>query len=439
MATTTPNFGWPVPTSTDLVKDGATAMEALGDAIDTSMVDLKGGTTGQVLAKASGTDMDFSWVAQDDSNAIQNSIVNAKGDLIGASANDTPAILSVGNNGETLVADSSTSTGLRYTAGNPIPNPILNSAFQIWQRGTSFTGLTASQATADRWFVNPGVSGGSGAVTRQTTSDTTNLPSIQYCARVQRTAGNTSTNHIYLANSFETINSIPYAGKTVTLSYYARKGANFSGTGLAAAIYTGTGTDQNLIMTGYTGAAASVVDNVTLTTTWQRFTITGAIPAATTEIAPTLYYTPVGTAGAADYFEVTGVQVDIGSVALPFRTNGATIQGELAACQRYYNRTTLPSGAATMGQGFGYNTTSTLQTIIHPVPLRVAATAIDFNALQITDGQTNYTSFTNFTINQGSTFNTTIYGIGFSGLTQFRFYEVRATGSTSYIGLSAEL
>lgn len=62
MATTTPNFGWPVPTSTDLVKDGATAMEALGDAIDTSMVDLKGGTTGQVLSKASSTDMDFAWV-----------------------------------------------------------------------------------------------------------------------------------------------------------------------------------------------------------------------------------------------------------------------------------------------------------------------------------------------------------------------------------------
>jgi hypothetical protein len=62
MATTTPNFGWAVPTSTDLVKDGAVAIETLGDAIDASLVDLKGGTTGQVLAKASGTDMDFSWV-----------------------------------------------------------------------------------------------------------------------------------------------------------------------------------------------------------------------------------------------------------------------------------------------------------------------------------------------------------------------------------------
>lgn len=65
MATTTPSFGWPVPTSTDLVKDGATAIEALGDAIDTSMVDLKGGTTGQILSKASATDMDFTWIAND--------------------------------------------------------------------------------------------------------------------------------------------------------------------------------------------------------------------------------------------------------------------------------------------------------------------------------------------------------------------------------------
>ena len=61
MATTTPNFGWSVPTSSDLVKNGATAIETLGDSIDASLVDLKGGTTGQVLAKATNTDMDFSW------------------------------------------------------------------------------------------------------------------------------------------------------------------------------------------------------------------------------------------------------------------------------------------------------------------------------------------------------------------------------------------
>jgi hypothetical protein len=62
MATTTPNFGWAVPTSTDLVKDGAVAIETLGDAIDASLLDLKGGTSNQVLAKNSNTDMDFKWV-----------------------------------------------------------------------------------------------------------------------------------------------------------------------------------------------------------------------------------------------------------------------------------------------------------------------------------------------------------------------------------------
>jgi len=65
MANTT-NFNWTTPDDTDLVKDGASAIRTLGSAIDTSLVDLKGGTTGQVLSKASATDMDFSWIAQDD-------------------------------------------------------------------------------------------------------------------------------------------------------------------------------------------------------------------------------------------------------------------------------------------------------------------------------------------------------------------------------------
>lgn len=72
MATTTPNFGWSVPTSTDLVKDGATAIETLGDSIDASFVGLKGGTTGQVLSKTSGTDLAFTWIEQDDTTISFN-------------------------------------------------------------------------------------------------------------------------------------------------------------------------------------------------------------------------------------------------------------------------------------------------------------------------------------------------------------------------------
>ena len=64
MANTT-NFGWETPDDTDLVKDGAAAMRTLGSAIDTSMMDLKGGTSGQILSKNSNTDMDFVWIAND--------------------------------------------------------------------------------------------------------------------------------------------------------------------------------------------------------------------------------------------------------------------------------------------------------------------------------------------------------------------------------------
>jgi len=112
---TSPNFGWLEPDNTDLVKNGALAIRTAVNAIDASMADLKGGTTGQVLAKASNTDMDFSWVAQDDSNAIQNAIVDAKGDIIAASANDTPARLAVGANDLLLTAASGEATGLKYT------------------------------------------------------------------------------------------------------------------------------------------------------------------------------------------------------------------------------------------------------------------------------------------------------------------------------------
>lgn len=61
MATTTTNFGWDIPQSTDLVKDGATAIAGLGQDIDTAFVDFKGGTTGQVLKKTSNTDLDVEW------------------------------------------------------------------------------------------------------------------------------------------------------------------------------------------------------------------------------------------------------------------------------------------------------------------------------------------------------------------------------------------
>jgi hypothetical protein len=296
-------------------------------------------------------------------------------------------VITAGSNGESLVADSSTSTGLRYTAGNPIPNPVLNSAFQIWQRGTSIAG-SGNNYLADRWQ-NFTTTGGR-TYSRQATNDTTNLPNIQYCMRVQRDSGNAFTGVPNIYQSMETVNSIPYAGKTVTFSFYARAGANFSATSNALSVYfaSGTGTDQNLATAGYTGQTALINQNVTLTSTWQRFSLSATVGATATELGMSFNYVPTGTAGAADFFEITGVQLDIGSVALPFRTNGATIQGELSACQRYYQR--ISGSSIQIATGMAESTPDVVFPVASRVQLRVAATAIDFSAPVMYNGVTTF-------------------------------------------------
>jgi hypothetical protein len=125
--------------------------EVFGQAVDSSMADLLGGTTGQVLSKTSGTDMDFTWVDTDDTNAIQNAIVDAKGDLIAASAADTPARLAVGTNGQVLTADSTAATGLAWATAS--------SGFPAW---TSYTPTVTAQSgsittyTAQGWYSQSG-------------------------------------------------------------------------------------------------------------------------------------------------------------------------------------------------------------------------------------------------------------------------------------------
>ena len=114
MATTTPNFGWSVPTSSDLVKNGATAIETLGDSIDASLVDLKGGTTGQVLAKATNTDMDFTWTT---SSAGMTNPMTTTGDTIYSSSGSTPARLGIGSSGQVLTVAGGVPTWATPAAG----------------------------------------------------------------------------------------------------------------------------------------------------------------------------------------------------------------------------------------------------------------------------------------------------------------------------------
>ena len=292
----------------------------------------------------------------------------ANGDVYSASdVNDT--------NGTINLFQTST---LSRSAGK---NAIINGGMDVWQRGTSFAlAANVPTYTADRWYNARSATGQT--VSRQVTGDTTNLPNIQYCARVQRDSGNTSTAEVRLAQAFETVNSIPLAGQVVTLSFYARRGANYSSASnfLGSQIIIGTGTDQNALTGGYTGQSTLSSATPTLTTTWQRFTQTATIPATATEITTLFTYTPVGTAGAADFFEITGVQLELGSYATTFSRAGGTIQGELAACQRYYVQSSVNgvnnSGGAGTVSGIAPSTQLLVTGIRFPVQMRVAPTVV---------------------------------------------------------------
>jgi hypothetical protein len=143
MATTTPNFGWSVPTSSDLVKNGAVAIETLGDAIDASLVDLKGGTTDQVLAKNSNTDMDFKWVS--DATGMTNPMTTT-GDVIYSSSGSTPARLGIGTAGQVLKVNSG--------ATAPEWGAAASGALTLVKARTAFSNVANTGTTFDSVFTS---------------------------------------------------------------------------------------------------------------------------------------------------------------------------------------------------------------------------------------------------------------------------------------------
>lgn len=330
-----------------------------------------------------------------------------------------------------------------YAAGGPQvagKNAVINGGFDIWQRGTSFTVASTTRTyTADRWMAYRTATGAT--VTRQNTS-----PNYSpYYVRVARDSGDAATNILYLTQAIETLNSKPLAGKTVTLTWWARAGANYSSTSnlMTWELAYGTGTDQNMI-SGFTGQTNITTGTKTLTTSWQQFTTTGTVSTSATQIGFNFYYTPTGTAGAADYFEIADVQLEVGSVATPFSRAGGTIQGELAACQRYYVRfnstASFPYALFTLGAGTGSSTNCVGWTSL-PVEMRTIPQSVEYGGtiriIPFGGAESNVSS-----ISLQDRTNNKIVSITYngSGMTSGLYAYVRANNdANAYLGISAEL
>ncbi len=121
-----------MPTNTDLVSQLPADFEVFGQAVDTSLADLKGGTTGQVLAKNSNTDMDFTWVAQDDISLA----INAQ------TGTSYTAVLTDATN--TLVTMDNASANTFNIPTDASVNFEIGTVLNIYMKGAGVTTITAA-------------------------------------------------------------------------------------------------------------------------------------------------------------------------------------------------------------------------------------------------------------------------------------------------------
>lgn len=283
-------------------------------------------------------------------------------------------------------------------------NIIINGGFDFWQRGSSAYSGTPTANTpfyfgADRWFYATGT--GSNSVRFERTAADT--PGLQYGIKYGRNAGASGTAPTILGHVIESVNCRPLNGKTVTVSFYAKKLSNFTGENFFVQLVSGTGTDQGSqqIFIAWTGGAQIGIITPTLTTTMQRFSFTATVPNGTNQMCVffPFYTAQPSTAAADEFIQIEGVQVEVGSVATPFSRAGGNIQAELAACQRYY-ATSIPDGytssnfpiMGTPGSGgviFTCSQGSTndlLGNIQYPVPMRSTPSLSIFSGNNRTSG-----------------------------------------------------
>lgn len=323
-------------------------------------------------------------------------------------------------------------------------NKIINGDFTINQRAFTSTS-TDNLFNFDRWLAV--ISVDPGTVSAQTftpgTAPVAGYESTNFF-RFVTSSQVSNTSRQYQLQRIEDVRT--FAGQTVTLSFWAKAA---SGTPKIGSFWR-----QNF----GSGGSANVNNSlgaVTISTSWARYSLTYSVPSITGKTigagshnAVYLVFsegstiTPLtGTGLQNATFDIWGVQVEYGSFATPFQTATGTIQGELAACQRYYYRVGGDQTYAFYGSGFAKTTTQVDGFIQFPIPLRTTPTSMDYANLAFMNYAESFYGYTSVTMNpNGATkLGVGIYGT-VSGVTAGHVGNITAFNSlSSYLGFSAEL